>query len=149
MGISPDSRTLALLTPQGVTVQDLSPHSRPRFLQKGRPALKLVFSPDSRQLAVLLKETPDIVEIWDAATGAICYSFRADFNPGVVAWHPDGLRLLLGGDRGRLEMHGIQPGQGPTGVDAPVVLAGHVANIGHAMFTPDGATYELTVRAPA
>ncbi len=138
LGISPDSRTLALLTPQGVTVQDLSPHSRPRFLQKGRPAAKLVFSPDSRQLAVLFKEAPDTVEIWDAATGAVCYSFRAGFNPWVVVWHPDGLHLLLGGDRGRLEMREIHPGQGNFWVGAPVVLPGHAASIVHAMFTPDG-----------
>ena len=139
--ISPDSRTLAVLTTDGVAVQSLMPGSRARLLQPGRPLRKVGFSPDSKQLAVLPARPRDTVEIWDADTGEVRCSFSMSFNPHRVAWHPDGLRLVVGGDRGRLEMRTLTTERtGTNCASAPFPFSGHLGYIDHLMLSADGLT---------
>ena len=138
---SPDSRTLALLTPQGVAVQAIAAVSARRLLQKGRLATRIVFSPDSKHIAVLPAHSPNAVEIWDVASGETRGSFQVDFPPWCLAWHPDGTRLALGGERGRLELRTlVMEDAGRFRASGPVPLQGHLGAIPRVGFAPDGST---------
>lgn len=141
IAISPDSRTLAMLTPQGVVVQALARESPKLILQRGRPATRAAFSPDSRRLAVIPADNPESVEIWDASSGGLQCSFSVVFSPHQVAWQPDGSRLLVGGSKGRLELWAVG-GQLPGAECAtgPVPLNGHLGYIDQMFFAPDGST---------
>ncbi len=137
---SPDSRTLALLTPGGVTVQALASDTPRRPLQAGRPVTRLEFSPDSKRMAVVHANPRNAVEIWDVASGEILCSFNPSFNPLEIAWHPAGSHLLLGGELGRMEMRTLSRGRPTDCTGEPVSFSGHAAAIVSVMFTPDGST---------
>jgi WD40 repeat protein len=56
----------------------------------------LLFSPDGRLIVGLRREEKALIQLWDAATGKKVTRLQ-DFkghNPRVVAWSPDGRRLL-------------------------------------------------------
>jgi WD40 repeat protein len=137
--ISPDSRTLALLTPQGIAVQPITAGSTRRWLQDGRAAHRAAFSPDSKQMAVLPADAGDTVEIWDVDTGEAHGSLRINFAPLEIAWHPDGKRVLVGGDRGKLEMRTLTSGAGTGVAVEPFPLHGHLGTIVRIMCPPDSA----------
>ncbi len=139
--ISPDSRTLAMITPQGVAVQSLSSGSRARLLQPGRPVSRAVFSPDSKRIAVLLETMRDSAEIWDAESGETRCSFGVSFHPRLIAWDRGGRRLILGGERGKLEMRILAMERtGTECASQPFPLVGHVVELHRSVFVPDGST---------
>jgi eukaryotic-like serine/threonine-protein kinase len=139
--ISPDSRTLVMMTPRGVAVQVIAPGSTRRFLQDGCLVGRVAFSSDSRHIAVLPAGVREAVEIWDANSGETRCSLRPGFNPHEIAWHPDGKRLVVGGDRGKLEMRtfAVEPA-GTNSVDEPFPLSGHLGFIDRIVLAPDGST---------
>ncbi|MDB6136135.1 MAG: hypothetical protein JWM59_4378 [Verrucomicrobiales bacterium] len=140
MQISPDSRTIAVSTPQGVNLTSLKKEGGvTRSLRMGGPVLVAVFSPDSRRIA-LLPDSRDRVEIWDTASGEIQGSFPVKAGAFQLAWHPDGARLMIGGIRGHLEMRTLPAGRKHSPSDAGVDFRGHVATIFSITFTPDGTT---------
>ncbi|RYD36766.1 MAG: hypothetical protein EOP86_05100, partial [Verrucomicrobiaceae bacterium] len=138
MQMSPDSRMIAVSTPQGVNLTSLKKEGGgTHFLRTAHPVLVAVFSPDSKRIA-LLPDSCDTVEIWDAASGEIQRSFAVKAGACQLAWHPDGVRLMIGGIRGHLEMRTLPAGgkHGPS--DAGMDFRGHVATIFSITFTPDG-----------
>jgi len=137
--ISPDSRTLAVLTTNGVVMHPLSAGSLARHLQPGRPARRVAFSPDSKQVAAL-PDSRDTVEIWDADSGEVHRSLSISFHPHRVDWHPDGSRLIVGGDRGKLEMRNLLDHSEFDTTSTPLPLTGHVGYIDHLDVAADGST---------
>ncbi len=138
--VSPDSHSVLLLTPSGVVVQPLRQTIEARRLQPGRPALAAAFSPDSSQIAVLPADPGGSVEIWDAESGRTRTSFTLDFPPKQLVWQPDGRRLALAGDRGRLALRGVESNRGSAHVTGAVLeLHGHQAYVDRLQFTPDGS----------
>ena len=140
VSISPDGRTLLSLMSGGVSLASLETNHH-RFLEPRRAAKWAAFSPDSKEIAVLPVEPREVVEIWDAKSGEVRCSFTMDFNPHRAAWHPDGTRLVVGGDRGKLEMRTLKKERtGTDGAAAPFPLTGHTGFIDCILFPPDGAT---------
>ncbi len=139
--ISPDSGSLAFLTSRGVAVQSITPNSTRRFLQRDVPASSLAFAPDSQRMAVLPATGGNTVEIWDAHSSTRLGAFELDFPPRRVAWHPDGARLILGGDRGRLELWTLTRAEdGKMAARGPLPLSGHLGHIDRLALASDGAT---------
>ena len=138
--LAPDSQSLLLLTPRGVVVQPLPPATPWRVLQPGRPAKAAVWSPDLKRIAVLPHDRSASVELWNPQTGEAERSFDVTFSPEQVAWHPDGTRLVLGGDRGRLELWPVAGQQTPRHVlDRALRLVGHQGAIQRLDFARDGS----------
>lgn len=139
--ISPDSRMLVCLTPQGVAVQPIAADSQRRLLQLDAPATSLAFAPDSERIAVVGEKRSHTVEIWNLHSATRAGSFQLDFPPRRVDWHPDGVRLLLGGDRGLLEQWSLtSAGDGKLLARGPLSFTGHIGFIDRLVLTSDGAT---------
>jgi signal transduction histidine kinase len=147
---SPDSRALLMFTEKGLVVQPLNTNSTARPLQPGRVVLGAVFTRDSRRLAIALAGEPLMVEVWDVATGATLERFDVGFPIRTFEWHPDGRRLAVSGDHGRLGLWEINPtmaadsaaGRSAASTNAPretLRLEGHVGAVNYTMFTPDGS----------
>ncbi|RYD25623.1 MAG: WD40 repeat domain-containing protein, partial [Verrucomicrobiaceae bacterium] len=139
MQISPDSRMIAVSTPQGVNLTSLTKGGSTRFLRTGHPVAETAFSPDSRRIA-LLPDSGDKVEIWDAASGELQESFAVNAGACQLAWHPDGAHLMIGGILGHYEMRTLTTGWNRVPAEAGLAFRGHVARIFTITLTPDGAT---------
>ncbi|MFN0068069.1 MAG: WD40 repeat domain-containing serine/threonine protein kinase [Limisphaerales bacterium] len=137
--LSPDSRSLLLLTSRGVVVQPFADATPWRLLQPGRLAISAAFSPDARHLAVWPEDAQHTVEVWDADSGEMKWSLPVDFRPERIAWHPDGLRLALGGDRGRLELRTLTGQRDVRRTGRPLPLVGHQGAVQRIGFSPDGS----------
>lgn len=93
---SPDSRTLAIYTRNGLELRPLDTNLPTRILLVGGPAS---FSPDSREV---MGAAGRAVLFWNAASGKVIQSFEVNFDPFCLAWHPDGRRVILAGSKGEL-----------------------------------------------
>jgi signal transduction histidine kinase len=95
---STDSRTLAIYAPRELKFFHLDSGTafvRTNHLSNAR------FSPDSKRLVFTERRSVRVVsfpELGDVAT------VEMDFEPSVVAWHPDGIRIAIGGRKGELVM---------------------------------------------
>lgn len=146
-----DGRALAMFTASGLMVLPLEADAVARPLQGGRIVYNAVFTPDGKQLAVVVKDRESVVELWDARTGATVETFEVGFRTWTVEWHPDGRRLAISGDRGRLGIWDTSGREAPGGNVAAETsgareilrLEGHTGAVDYTGFAPDGA-YLLT-----
>jgi signal transduction histidine kinase len=141
---APDNSALLMFTAGGLIIQPLDTNAAPRPLQPGRMVGNAVFTREARRLAVCPRNETGIIEIWDVVTGAIVQRFDAGFPVWNLEWHPDGRRLAIAGDYGRLGIWDTQPLQAGFATNADVCretlpLNGHVGAITYTMFTPDGS----------
>jgi len=148
---SPDSRALLMFTTDGLVIQPLETNSVARPLQPGRIVVNAVFTHDAQRLAVCLATNSTVVEVWDAASGATLQRFDAGFPVVTLEWHPDGRRLALSGDQGRLGIWDVSPAlanltarikSSATDTQVPhelLRLEGHTSKVDYTMFTPDGS----------
>ncbi len=138
----PNNEALGMFTPQGFVLQSLDHADARRLLQKGRLVEGVSITPDSKFMAVCPSDSPDSLEIWDLATGAVCLKFAPDFRPAGVEWHPDGRRLAISGPRGQLALWEIRRNARADEGWLPretLRFAGHLATIVSFCFTPDGS----------
>ncbi|WP_428849260.1 nSTAND1 domain-containing NTPase [Streptomyces scabiei] len=96
---APDSRTLAVLTVEAdgdrITLLDAATGRAQRTVEPSvRTSLSLAFSPDGRTLAAA--SSGGSVKTWDARTGGLQDSFRADGEVRSLAFGSDGRTLALG-----------------------------------------------------
>jgi signal transduction histidine kinase len=141
---TPDSSGLLMQTAKGLLLQRFETNSRPRPLQPGRAVVNAAFTRDSRRLAVLLSREESTVEVWDVATGATVQRFDAGFPIWTFEWHPDGRRLALSGNFGRLGIWDTWPASSSSTAttNSPhelLRLPGHAGAVVYTMFSPDGA----------
>ena len=98
------------------------------------PVKDVAFSPDGT-LAASGSGWPvgdDTARIWDAATGRLLRTLRADAGVMAVAFSPDGRRLLTGDQEGAAVLWDVETGDRVRAFDAAAPLLEDVA------FTPDG-----------
>ena len=128
------------MTARGVVLQPLSENAPGRLLQPGRRAITAAFSPDMSQIAIVPHSPASSVELWNGRSGQTELAFPVDFPPHLIAWRPDGTRLALAGDRGRLELRRVGAKHSPA-IDAttPAPLLGHRAYVDRLRFSPDGS----------
>ena len=93
---SPDSRVLALYERSGLTFFDLASSESVGRLPTPESA---VFSPDSSRLAVLSQGG---VKVLSASGLNELSRVKTEFEPSVIAWHPDGTQAAIGGTKGEL-----------------------------------------------
>ncbi len=138
----PNNQALGMFTRQGFVLQSLDRADAQRLLQKGRHVGAVSITPDSKFMAVCPDDSPNSLEIWDLATGAVVLKFAPDFRPTSVEWHPDGRRLAVSGSRGQLAIWEIKRNGRADGGWIPretLRFAGHLANVVYFGFTPDGS----------
>jgi signal transduction histidine kinase len=152
---SPDSRQLMMFTITGLVVQPLIPNGATRALQPGRVVYNALFTTDMKRLAVIVKGAQSVVEIWDATTGATLQRFDVGFAVWTFEWHPDGRRLAISGDRGRLGLWDVAslpasalssdtPAEAGTNASGEMLrFEGHTGAVDYTGFSPDGS-YLLT-----
>ncbi len=154
---SPDSRTLAVATTNGLELYPLERSAPPVVLPRSPNAS---FSPDSRWVASV--QTTN-AEIRSAATGRLLGRLPLEFKTDCLAWHPDGTRLALAGHDGKIVLQELpedilsrEPRFGPPlGAASPTAAAesastvfipgavrsldGHVGKVIGVWFSPDGS----------
>jgi WD40 repeat protein/tRNA A-37 threonylcarbamoyl transferase component Bud32 len=102
LAFSPDGRRLAAETDGAVKVWDLATGAASLALPAGSGG-PLAWSPDGRRLATRLARPADggqVIEIWDAVTGAEQRTVKRDEGTQALLWGPDGKRLFVGGRDG-------------------------------------------------
>jgi signal transduction histidine kinase len=141
---TPDSSGMLMYTAKGLLLQRFETNSLPRPLQPGRAVVNAAFTRDGRRLAVVLNREESTVEVWDVATGATLQRFDAGFPVWTFEWHPDGRRLVLSGNSGRLGIWDTWPARfsSTATTNSPhelLRLPGHAGAVVYTMFSPDGA----------
>lgn len=148
---SPDSRTLAMFTHQGLVLQPLESNAVARPLQPGRIVVNMIFTHDMKRMAVSIAGADNIVEVWDVGTGGTLQRIDAGFQVWTFEWHPDGRRLAVSGATGRLAIWDMAPtlvdvvssNRSPAlRASAPremIQLEGHAGAVDYTMFAPDGS----------
>jgi len=103
--ISPDHRTVALATSQGVFLYDLGSYQLLHTLDEGENVFSVAWSPDGTKLAaggIFMRASenslPHLV-VWEASTWKVVFE-RKDKNEvsisfGALAWSPDGHSLAF------------------------------------------------------
>jgi WD40 repeat protein/tRNA A-37 threonylcarbamoyl transferase component Bud32 len=134
---SEDGRALLIASGADLLVQSLSPLLPARQLKQGVPITMARFSPDSKTIAAIVQS--HATEIIDANSGEVLCHYHTEFPPERLAWHPDGSKLAIGGDRGRLEIHVVEPAaDGKKSLRRVASLVDHQAFIAFLRFSPDG-----------
>jgi serine/threonine protein kinase/WD40 repeat protein len=142
---SPDSRKLAIGSDDWVLAIDLASGRETHRWRLPAEAHALAFHPDNRTLAVgYLYGT--VVSLYDSAQG----SHVADLPVGrmnfpALAWHPDGVRLAVGGSDPRIQIWDVGARR------RLAILEGHVEQVTVMSFHPEGgllasASWESVVR---
>ncbi|RIK70194.1 MAG: hypothetical protein DCC67_20890, partial [Planctomycetota bacterium] len=92
----------------------------------------VAFSPDGRWLAAASE--PDVVHVWDAATGAVRYRFAGhEIRAGSVAFSPDGRLLATGSWQGVVRIWDLSAGR----LRQKFQLAEHRYPVACLAFSPD------------
>ncbi len=148
--ISPDSRTLAVRTGEGLMLQALVPHSSPQLVQSNRLVWNLGFASDSQRMAVVISTNLQTVEFWDATTGSTLHSLDVGFPAHCFAWHPDSQGLAMGGEMGQVALWRV-----PSGMFShqnPALLGSFDENfnaIRRMNFLPDGLLFTHSADGPS
>jgi serine/threonine protein kinase/WD40 repeat protein len=91
----------------------------------------LAFHPDGRQLAIVRDRK---VQIHDPTTGKLLHRMEAGADlAGVIAWHPAGTLIAVGGSRGQVYLWDAATGR------AHATLHGHDAGVESMAFAAGGA----------
>jgi WD40 repeat protein len=107
---------------------------------------RIVFSPDSRRVAVAFWRKDNMISIRDAESGRELRTFgRHSGGIEALAYSPDGERVLSGGDDGTAKVWDERSGE------LRLTLAGHAGQIQDVAYTPDGrriatAGWDKTIR---
>jgi WD40 repeat protein len=129
---SPDGRRLAVAWQESVLCFDLATGREVKRWGLPAPARALAFSPDNGKLAVgYFPARP--TSVYDAASGALLTELPVGgMSDQVVAWHPDGQRLAVGGSDPRIQIWDVAAKR------LLVALVGHVQRVTTVTFHPDG-----------
>lgn len=130
---SPDGRLLAAAYPGAVLLYDTDTFAMPRLLpvEGGRTLIKLLFSPDASQLAVL--DDTAVVRLYDVRTGQLTAAL--DGHDGRVldaAFSPDGALVATASIDKTVRLWDAASGREVS------QLAGHTAQVASVAFSPDG-----------
>jgi len=120
--VSPDIKTIAIGTSEGVILYDLMSRKQLQSLNAGENAFSVAFSPDGNQLAMgslIMRNseagTPHLV-VWDTSTWKMLFEPMLGNGDttmffGALAWSPDG-HFLAASDYGRgLVTFDVQTGE--------------------------------------
>jgi WD40 repeat protein len=113
IAFSPDERTLAVVSRQGIHLYNTESWAEIRLIPTSYSLASITFSPDSRILASVTQRSYNsfVVDLWDVQTGALLRSLEADDKQLTsVAFAPDGRLLATGVFADRVCIWGI-PGQ--------------------------------------
>jgi WD40 repeat protein len=129
---SPDSRRVAVSLPDGwVRLHDLAGGGE-RRLGPDLRALHMAFSPDGRQLALVLLRNNTAVEVLDVQTNAVVAWFPNPAEVHALAWSPDGRLLAAGCDDRNVHVWDVPRRQ------EQAVLEGHQKQVWSVCFHPSG-----------
>ena len=132
LAFSPNSRELAVGQGNWVLRFDLASGRELNRWQVPQQPYSLEFAPDNRRLAIGYTNA-EIVSVYDVETGAS----MADLPVGssereVVAWHPDGKHLAVGGSDPRIQIWDLTSRRRITS------LEGHIQQVVRLSFHPQG-----------
>ena len=136
---SPDGRTLAVATTNGLELHRLEASTPPVVLLRRAHAS---FSPDSRWVASV--QTTN-AEIRSASTGQVIGRLPLEFKASCLDWHPDGTRLALAGQDGKIVLWELPEAmltrepRFDSESGAVRSLDGHVGTVIGVWFSPDGS----------
>ena len=138
---APDSRRLGMYTAEGFAILAAERGAIARVLNRGRVVDGAAFTVDAKTLAVLPQAELDVVEIWNADSGAVRQRFKLPFRAGAIEWLPDGRRLALSGERGLVTIWEMYSPTGDTNgfPRESGRFTGHLGTIVYLMPTPDGS----------
>jgi WD40 repeat protein len=140
VSFSGDSRTMMIVGEGGVTLQGMATKQASRILNGDRRVVQAALSPDSSLIAAVLPNRTG--EIWHADSGELLGLFHIDFIADRMVWHSDGVRLVVCGDRGRLEVRTVSKlPEGKLLVSGPRPLSGHTSHIDALVPAPEGSSF--------
>ncbi len=129
---SPDGRRLAFSRQEWVLCFDLATGQEVRRWQLPDRVTTLAFHPDNGKLAVGYLHS-HVVSVYDAASAALLADLPVgDMSDQVVAWHPDGERLAVGGSNPRIQIWNVAAKR------KVATLEGHVQYVTALTFHPEG-----------
>jgi signal transduction histidine kinase len=140
--VSPDSQMLAMFTANGLVLQELASNSPPRPLHPGRDIYMATFTSDRRHIAVVEDKDLNTVEVWRTDNGQVVQRFSAGFELWNIEWHPDGRRMILAGDFGKLTLWDVPLDGLDSSLRVPrevMPFTGHIGAILSTGFSPDGS----------
>jgi WD40 repeat protein/serine/threonine protein kinase len=142
---SPDGQTIAAAAKNEVHLWRWAEKGQAKSLREHEEDIQAIaFSPDGKWL---ISVDGWRLLVWDWRTGEVIHR-HLDDNPGIltsVAFTPDGRRIAVGNQRGRIHWFDTQPWQWQSSVSL------HTSNICSLQFSADGQTLlsaskDMTVR---
>jgi WD40 repeat protein/tRNA A-37 threonylcarbamoyl transferase component Bud32 len=129
---SPDGRQLAVSQNEWALCFDLATGKEVKRWRLPAVARALVFHPDNRQLAVGYFYS-SVVSVYDSSTGFLVTALPVgSMTDHVIAWHPDGERLTVGGSDPRIQIWNVAARR------VVATLEGHGQRVTTVTFHPDG-----------
>ena len=128
---SPDGRTLAAATRNGIILFDAATHSRTHLLSEGENIGSVAFSPDGTRLACVCGD--GLIKLWDVTSGSQLKTVVGDrsFFTSVV-FNPNGIQLAAGDHNGRIMLWDARADR------LVFTLAGPLGDVQALSFSPDG-----------
>jgi len=129
---SPDGRQLAVSWQEWALCFDLATGLEVKRWRLPASARALAFHPDNGKLAVGYFSS-SVVSVYDTATGGLVTALPVGaMSDHVVAWHPDGERLAVGGSDPRIQIWNVAAKR------IVATLEGHGHRVTTLTFHPDG-----------
>jgi len=137
LAFSPDSGRLASSSfDQTVRIWDVVTGQLLLTLEQPGPSRGVAWSPEGLRVAAATDYALDLqgyLRVWDAQTGVLQLEVTLeDMRAGVVAFSPDGGRIVVGLQERSARVYDAQTGE------VLLTLAGHIANVPGVAYSPNG-----------